>query len=273
MEELYDSYIKILHVVLTSSSSLLSPEEKEKKQREHDHLVSIRGRWDERMFPRRIQFKSKKKIPAFVINLNKRWDRYQSFQQNVEKKIKSFEFQRMDAVNGHELPIENKFYRTIIKPRNYQRIHKKLIYGETGCMMSHLKCYRYMIDHHIPYMAIFEDDACFRNKHESKRLEKDIQTLLYHLPTNFSILFLNEWDNFGTKNFNDYFYSVTNDRTLESYIISLSFAKALYEYGTMYMDASDRNMPHCRDKYQLHPFLVVKQPYFIQVDRRNSDIR
>lgn len=91
--------------------------------------------------------------------------------------------QRMAAVRDH---------LTLIRGTNGARINKstwirehrlattRLKRGQIGCYDSHVRCWKYMIDHELPYALILEDDAlidCTTDmKNKISRVLQDVET-------------------------------------------------------------------------------------------------
>ncbi len=116
-------------------------------------------------------------VKKFVINLDRRKDRYETFLKNCPYK----DVERISAFDGM-YPLLNKnvdFYNFI------KDAFPKLYSGEYGCWVSHLKVWKKIIDDNIPYAIIFEDDPIFCENFKQKcdkllneNIDK-IDTILY----------------------------------------------------------------------------------------------
>lgn len=116
-------------------------------------------------------------VKKFVINLDRRKDRYKEFINNCPYK----EVERVSAFDGM-FPLMNKhldFYNFI------KNAFPNLMSAEYGCWVSHLKIWKKIIDDDLPYAIIFEDDPIFCKNFKEKcdRLIKEnidnIDTILY----------------------------------------------------------------------------------------------
>lgn len=112
----------------------------------------------------------------YVINLKKNTDRLEKFMENAKKANVTVE--RFDAIYGKEL---QKDHPDIVK---YFVKDHKLIPGEIGCALSHIKIWQDTIDNNYNNILVFEDDAIipenFWNKFNKayEELPKDYDMLL-----------------------------------------------------------------------------------------------
>ena len=280
MENLLLSYLSILQSLIhkENENPTLSIERKKSLNVEKNALLSLIGKWTslpktEQIIPFHA-IDEPFKIPSFVISLPKRSDRRIQFQKDISHPLSPLlDIRTMNAINGQFLPVHNKLYRQWVGDWNYKHLPSKQLHGVVGTAISHLKCFRFMIDHSIPYMLIFEDDATFRSNKYRQKFMSEIRHIIQHLPSTFSILYLNHWNTPRTT-YNELFDSIPGS-TAEAYIIHLSFATELYHFHMKKgsLGAIDKHMEICRNETNHPPFLVVKDPYFIQRDRRDSDIR
>lgn len=99
-----------------------------------------------------------KKIKSFVIHLEMSKDRLKLI-DNLSQKTKT-NINIIDAIDGsvhldepHRCP-----YRCSVECINNNHYRGK---GEIGCLLSHLKIWKNMIDNNIDYAIIYEDDCYF----------------------------------------------------------------------------------------------------------------
>ncbi len=183
-------------------------------------------------------------MKAFVINLERRKDRYEYIINNykndnytieifkaydgkyIENNTEEYEKQKTFFLNC----IENNKQKNTDYPYNMFSEFKK---GELGGFLSHLILWKKIIDENIDKVLIFEDDCIFCDNLNSK-----LENILKELPNNFNIVWL------GGKHSEKY-SSDLNKKISEnlsifnevhpyctfSYIISLEGAKKLYYYA------------------------------------------
>jgi GR25 family glycosyltransferase involved in LPS biosynthesis len=106
------------------------------------------------------------KCPAFVINLDRRPERWKSTEAEL-KKAGFTDIRRVSAVDAVCHP-ENaeRSYRVLGSPPRHPTFNRDFdIYpGTFGCFLSHLTLWKYIIDHEIPYAFVFEDDIEFHSE-------------------------------------------------------------------------------------------------------------
>jgi glycosyl transferase family 25 len=167
-------------------------------------------------------------MKKFVINLKRRPDRLQKFQERCPYPYTDVEtvygFDGMNAIT------ESKKERKIFEELSTLRP------GERGCWISHLRIWKKIVDQGIPIALIFEDDAQFnenfKNIIEKMVLPADgivyiggrfvpnfVMSAEYTLPVNEYI---------SQSNFKR-FLNTVHERTTHSYIITLKLAKLLIE--------------------------------------------
>lgn len=91
-------------------------------------------------------------IPAYVINLQERKDRW----NHIQEKLKHFPFkiQRIDAIKGHDGLKTTPFVKGCLKQKQCSKYHIES-YGALGCAASHIEAWKNVKS----VSAIFEDDA------------------------------------------------------------------------------------------------------------------
>lgn len=97
-----------------------------------------------------------KKIPIFVINMEKDKQRRDYISNKLDQLGLSFEF--VKAVDG-SLIEEADIARKTLKNKTINSIGREMSRGEIGCVLSHLYIYKKMIKEGIEHALIFEDDV------------------------------------------------------------------------------------------------------------------
>ncbi len=93
---------------------------------------------------------------VFVINLDKSTDRMTFMRQQFTQL--NIEYERVPAVYGKELS-DSEINRVFDQKTNLAKYDKVLNVGELGCYLSHVNCWNKMVDNHIDYALILEDDS------------------------------------------------------------------------------------------------------------------
>lgn len=109
-----------------------------------------------------IQFYGKEnelKIKTYVVNLDRRPDRWEKLDKDV---LKFLDFERFSAVDG--LKLKNSTQLQQIFENNDYKMRK----GMVGCFMSHIKLYIQLIESNYDYFLILEDDIEFVPDFENK---------------------------------------------------------------------------------------------------------
>ncbi len=205
---------------------------------------------------------------SVVINLDRRPDRLQEFRLNIEPTLQSlgYDLEIQKAIDGQNIDLES------IRPRvhewNFQYLNDKTLRGVIGCCLSHLQCYEQLVNSKDDFLLIFEDDCIPINS----GLLKD---LIFPLPEKFGIVYLNEYIPVvkGECEYNHLDKIKSASQTTESYIISREYAKLLYEMCINNIGAIDACMSHAITTYTELPCYILKNPLFIQKNRRDSDIQ
>ena len=98
----------------------------------------------------------------FVINLERSADRKAHITKQLDNLNVACEF--IDAIDGQGLPDDEiKMHRVDTFPPWPSFNQRHLAKGEIGCLLSHLRIYRKMVDEDIACVCIFEDDCVFEN--------------------------------------------------------------------------------------------------------------
>ena len=104
---------------------------------------------------------------AFYINLESRSDRKQHIEDIAKKfdiknitRIPAISIKSLDDVIKYKGIIDTNSYNMLVK-QNITRNrlhHSDLTNGSVGCFLSHLQCYKNIVNNNIPYAFIMEDD-------------------------------------------------------------------------------------------------------------------
>ena len=126
-------------------------------------------------------------LPCLVINLEERKDRW----QNMMKGLKDFKnVQRFDAINVKDFVLDDlpiSLNAKYIINNNNQRCHHFQIHNKNaiGCSLSHIECWKYIVENRIDKMIIFEDDCDIQLynipniQKEFEKCDKDIFVIGY----------------------------------------------------------------------------------------------
>lgn len=93
---------------------------------------------------------------TFVINLDSNPERLHSITKQCERLGLSFE--RISAIRGRDLTLDEKdnVYQVDANKQSYDSL---LTDGEIGCYLSHIHCWKKIVDEELDYALILEDDA------------------------------------------------------------------------------------------------------------------
>lgn len=117
------------------------------------------------------QFQEKTKYKYFVINLDRRPDRYEKIKQQVNDGYLPSDIIRISACDGNQL-IVNPRLRSFCRNNNF---HMRP--GVIGCALSHLKLYQKLLeDDEVHGYVVFEDDIV-SNESFQKRMKRAITIL------------------------------------------------------------------------------------------------
>lgn len=175
-------------------------------------------------------------MELYVINLKRRSDRLQRFYETIP-----FPPSEIHVNYG----FDGKYYENESEEEKimYNKISNKLLPGEKGCLISHIRIYKEMIKNNIPFAMIFEDDCILCDDFKNK-----IQLIVNEMPKDTEILYFggrfnadfkmkdNSYKNItenivahNTKNWSHRDH-LNDDRGTFGYIISQSLAIKLINY-------------------------------------------
>jgi GR25 family glycosyltransferase involved in LPS biosynthesis len=92
------------------------------------------------------------KIKTYILNLDRRPDRYEKFKENIKDGLDFLKYERFSAVDGSLLKSSNQLQR-IFNNNDYN-----MKVGMVGCLMSHVKMYIELIHCDYDAFCILEDD-------------------------------------------------------------------------------------------------------------------
>ncbi len=95
-------------------------------------------------------------MKAFVINLERNAERMAFMRGQLDRL--GIPFERLNAIYGKGLSAAER-RRDFARIRSFLAAGKRLSESEIGVALSHLGCYRRMIEEKLPYALVFEDDV------------------------------------------------------------------------------------------------------------------
>jgi GR25 family glycosyltransferase involved in LPS biosynthesis len=174
-------------------------------------------------------------MKGFVINLDRRQDRYSTFMETF--KNTDIEITRVPAVDSQNMEFKS-FDGIILKNRicewNFQHLTISKIKNVVACCLSHQQVWKKISKMtNEKYVFVFEDDCAFINK-------KDFNIVV---PNDYCIVWLN-------RNVKNQVPSTllgiiphnSSDYTTEAYAITPKFAKGMLKWMTNYLGAVDAHM-------------------------------
>lgn len=221
-------------------------------------------------------------MKTYVVNLKRRPDRLDNFYNAC-----SFPKEEIEVVYG----FDGKNYDNELETEQtlYNKLSDDLLPGEKGCLISHLRIFKDIVDKKIPFAMIFEDDAIFCDDFKYKieqcidEMPKDTKIVYFggRFGPNFKMTpgsFVPISENIvAHKNVNWYDRDCGNhDRGTFGYIISYSLAEYLVSYfdANIYLDFALDNfmLKICMNNsipiYNTYPLLC-----YSHVNSTDSDIR
>jgi GR25 family glycosyltransferase involved in LPS biosynthesis len=155
-------------------------------------------------------------IPTFVIHLSHKSPERKDFFMNNLKKSKYNDINIFEGVNAYNL----LQLKETIALFNNPKIDESLGKGQIGCLLSHIKLYKHIIDNNIQIANIFEDDIYFHPEYNKLAPEYYLNT-----PKDFDIIFIgNQIYNYKAPKINKESCFCTH-----AYIITLDGARKIYD--------------------------------------------
>lgn len=165
-------------------------------------------------------------MKTYIINLERSVDR-RSYMEEQCLKLPFLDVEYINAVDGRSMSTEEKAI-AFDEKKFKNRYSVKARPGEIGITLSHQKCYKKIVEEHVPYVLILEDDISLPVdiKEKLDMIEKLMQT---SVP---KVILLSGW----------YYYTSTTDLIEQyklanvydgvlahSYVINFAAAKLLIE--------------------------------------------
>ena len=99
--------------------------------------------------------------PIFVVNLKSAVQRRDFMSAQLDKTGLDYEF--VEAVDGRQIGADEIVRRYGLQTFRKIKINKQIMtLGAVGCLLSHLKLYKKMIDENVEVACILEDDAVLK---------------------------------------------------------------------------------------------------------------
>lgn len=165
-------------------------------------------------------------MKTFIINLERSVDRRTYMEQQCSK-LSFLNIEFINAIDGRSMSKEER--ATAFNEEKFKaRYSINPRPGEIGITLSHQKCYKKIVEEHIPHALILEDDISLRIdiKEELDLIEKLMQT---DVP---KIILLSGWYYYSSTTYLIEQYKLANvyDGVLaHSYVINFAAAKLLIE--------------------------------------------
>jgi GR25 family glycosyltransferase involved in LPS biosynthesis len=220
---------------------------------------------------------NKYNLNILLINLKRRPDRLVNFKNKYNLNIP---FNVIEAVDGNNLNLEQLYSSNVVGHVGYNSIIKgtrKYHYqmatmGAIGCYLSHIKLWKYIIDNHLEYTLVFEDDC-------SNNLKiNDIYKRLKYIPNDWDILLLSSADScYLKKKVKKKLYKVNRFFLTHAYIIKYKTAKYLLNEENLFPieQQIDSKLSDLSNKiniyvYDLKSYLQNNSPTDIQIQDKNT---
>lgn len=158
--------------------------------------------------------------PVFVIHLERSRDRYAVAEEQL-KHAGYTDIRLFEGVDGEDPHALNKALDLFQNPPIDCNIRK----GELGCLLSHMKLFKHIIDHKIKLTHIFEDDILFH---------PEWNTLCHYYyaltPPDYDIIFMgNRLESCSTNHSNTEIITTEPVYCTHAYMITLEGARKLLE--------------------------------------------
>lgn len=212
----------------------------------------------------------------YLINLDKRKDRYEKFLKISEKY--NFNFERISAFDGPLLLnenftygnkkisfVKNEFYKH--EPGNFFGIdnyHDRYFKGCIGCLISHLEVLKLAQKNNYKSILILEDDVAFSDDFEQK-----IKNLLDNFPKEWDMFYLSGSLVREGKKF-DYYSELISSHTTHSYAVNSSAYKVLIKL--LEINMFNKPVDSCYVSIQESIKSFIAMPFLTYQESGYSDI-
>jgi glycosyl transferase family 25 len=212
-------------------------------------------------------------MKGYLINLKKRNDRLERFNSIVTNNLPFISIEVIEALDGTTLDFKDELLVERINNWALKNLNDKLLRGVVGCCISHLECIKRISNGDDNYAIVFEDDCVFKDLNKQNSCNDFLKNL--QIPEKFGVIYLNFYVKIPTiKCNNEYLNKVLSGyQTAESYIVSKDFAKIIYNENINNIGAFDAHLEKSMLNNPDYPFYELKNNYFIQYNRRDSNIR
>ena len=173
---------------------------------------------------------------VFVINLERRRDRFETFLKHFDKSdLKDHELVRHQAVDGSKLDIEKlsispkarKQFDELTQSKKRKHHYQFPSIGGIGCYLSHTQVFEITVKNNHTYSIVFEDDF-----HCPPNILETIDSYLHMIPEDWDMLLIN-FTCFNCKEIKKY-RKVTLFYGLAAYVISQKGARKLLNSGLLF---------------------------------------
>jgi GR25 family glycosyltransferase involved in LPS biosynthesis len=162
--------------------------------------------------------------PAFILNLERRPDRWDAAVANVER-AGFRDIQRYAAVDARDSATCATAYAALGSPKRHPSFNRDFdrFPGTWGVFLSQVSLWKKIVDENIPIATIFEDDVVFHTQWDTLA-----PTYYAHTPMDWDVLFLGSQLEFASK------YPIDRGPVfcLHAYTVTQSGAKKLLDYVT-----------------------------------------
>jgi GR25 family glycosyltransferase involved in LPS biosynthesis len=208
---------------------------------------------------------NKPNFDTFVVNLDRRPDRYNTFKKNTQSVF--LNYKRFSAVDGKTLQ-STPDLQYLFRGNDYNMRR-----GIVGCALSHLQLFHNLANSTKDAYCVFEDDAVFTQNFQQK-----FDCLYNSLPENWDIVFLGHTERYTQQNNglvkrNAYQALYFSYGGTFGYLISRKGAMKMIEFinrtgMTNAIDTMMQKSADILDVYYTEPRLV-----FSSCDNRDTDIQ
>jgi glycosyl transferase, family 25 len=203
----------------------------------------------------------------YIINLKERIDRKISMKNKLLKNnIDDYIF--IEAIKP-TLEDVNKWNKNFCKFYNNKNWDKYRI-GSLGCMLSHIKIYKDVIEKKYEYVLILEDDSFFNEKFNLNEVINDIEK---YKDDNFGIFYLGCTHNKNPIHIEKNIYKCVYSNTTHAYIISKKCINFILDNINNYDKEIDTFLSNYVQKkfncYCFYPSIIKQENGFSDIQNKN----